>query len=188
MTTPINVYQCENCRYNLVTRQEVEGTTPFITTCVVPGCRGAAQSSFGMVHQNLKPTHEWYKPDAKSHFKMDMATLDHVCRGGLLLRPIDKSWETWFAEDSHVPCDLCGKKEKVRIHKLANTNLCYKHRRVSPFTVEKFEVKSFGMDTPLGAFGFRFLVIQRNGGDCYAAFTTEEEMIQFLENWHKYLD
>jgi len=103
----INAYKCPVCDGLTVTRNLVDGTTPFLITCrATPGCVGVAQSQFYKVDQSLQPTAEWFKPkqaelsehirQAMEMFKIPPAQRRHVERdvrehvrlGGLLLRDI----------------------------------------------------------------------------------------------------
>lgn len=88
----INVYTCPRGHLT-VTVDRDEGTTPFMMSCSEGGhpCLQPAQSSLYRVDQALAPTHEWYKPTLKEAKRKDRrarGTLDHVQRGGLLLRRI----------------------------------------------------------------------------------------------------
>jgi hypothetical protein len=94
VSTPrINVYVCQECHGNTVTVDVDVGVTPFFLGCKKLGCNGMAQSSF--YPKGPKPAHipnpdwEWYKPTLKQAKRKESkypGTLDHVQRGGLLLR------------------------------------------------------------------------------------------------------
>jgi len=87
-----NVYRCagtstdrsNGCGASIVTVDRDAGVTPFLTGC--SACKGYAQSSMYRVDQALAPTHEWYRPDTLAG--LTPATVDHVLRGGLILRAI----------------------------------------------------------------------------------------------------
>lgn len=81
-----NVYVCEVCRSCTPTIDRDSGVTPFAIRC--PGCGGSATSSFYRVPQTIRPFLEWYRPHERERRRLDAITLDHVRRGGLLLRPI----------------------------------------------------------------------------------------------------
>jgi len=85
-----NIYTCQECGGHLITKDLVPGTTPFIIACqVTHGCPGRMQSSMYRVFDpddKLGHTHEWYKPILTS--AMSPSTMDHVRKGGLLLRAI----------------------------------------------------------------------------------------------------
>lgn len=84
-----NIYVCDRCFGHIVTTEKVEGTTPFMLECkVTPDCMGVMESSFYRVFdQRMKATFEWYVPDEKDG--LSRGELDHVEKGGLLLRPLD---------------------------------------------------------------------------------------------------
>ena len=90
-----NVYACPKCKHKHVTVDLVKGTTPFTVAC--PNCKEyPAQSSFYRVPQDLLPTFEWYTPDDEELERINLeegkpgygGTLDHIQRGGLLIRPV----------------------------------------------------------------------------------------------------
>ena len=61
----VNVYRCKAAHY-LVTVDRDEGVTPAFIPCRQSGCRHPATScQYQMIHESLKPTHEWYRADAK---------------------------------------------------------------------------------------------------------------------------
>lgn len=86
----VNVYTCQMCGWQAVTKNREEGTTPFMIGCQADGCDGDCYSGFYRCDQALEPTHEWYRPtttgerkqlnnqDMRSHFEM----------GGLFLRKL----------------------------------------------------------------------------------------------------
>lgn len=84
-----NIYVCDKCSGHIVTVDLVEGVTPFTTGCkATPGCKGVMRSSmYRVFDQSMKASHEWYKPDARElAMEPNAAVVDHVERGGLLLR------------------------------------------------------------------------------------------------------
>jgi hypothetical protein len=95
-----NVYVCPK-DHKTVTVDSTDGVTSFIIACPVceeNGEQSEAHSSFYRVPQNLRPTHEWYKPTESdlANLKADMhavpfaSLLDHVNQGGLLFRKIQE--------------------------------------------------------------------------------------------------
>lgn len=93
-----NVYQCDHDAAHLIVTVDREpGVTPFTVQC--PHCEAAGTPGKGFykhpamtsamyrVHQNLKPTHEWYRPDTVHGLRDSIA--EHVLRGGLVLRKIE---------------------------------------------------------------------------------------------------
>jgi hypothetical protein len=83
-----NIYICQSRGHQTVTIDREDGVTPFMIRCRFPDCTSMAESSFYRVDQTLEAFHEWYRPDAAERAKLHPATLEHVERGGLLLRPI----------------------------------------------------------------------------------------------------
>lgn len=87
----INVYTCPTCGWKAITRNLVEGVTPFLIRCEgkkcdkdnFPGC----MSAMYRVNQHQTPTHEWYKPSDEELMRRPWA-IDHVAQGGLLLRRV----------------------------------------------------------------------------------------------------
>lgn len=75
------------CGRTMVTIDREPGVTPFIVQC--PDCGGEAQSSaYKGINPAMIPTHEWYRPDSLEG--LEGWSLDHVSKGGLLLREIEK--------------------------------------------------------------------------------------------------
>lgn len=88
----INVYTCPR-GHRTVTRDADEGTSPMTIVCAEGGhaCMQGAWSAWYATDQTETPTHEWYRPTIKAARRLDRripGTLDHVERGGLLLRPV----------------------------------------------------------------------------------------------------
>jgi len=93
-----NLYQCEHDPSHIIVTVDREpGVTQFMTVCErckeagTPGSRGmrhpSMTSAMYRVHQMLTPTHEWYRPDTFDG--LNVGSIEHVKRGGLLLRPIE---------------------------------------------------------------------------------------------------
>lgn len=94
----VNAYRCKGatafypagkpggCGQLTVTIDRETGVTPFITKC--EHCGGEANSSMYRVPAGLIPTHEWYRPDSLDG--LPPHSREHVLKGGLLLRPIEK--------------------------------------------------------------------------------------------------
>lgn len=86
-----NIYICDTCGHHIVTKDLVEGTTPFMISCQrADKCLGKMASSFYRVfdpEDKMAHSHEWYKPHILLA-NMTPAVIDHVQRGGLLLRPV----------------------------------------------------------------------------------------------------
>ena len=90
-----NAYFCPTCRMPTVTVDVDIGVTPMFLACrASPECAGMASSSF--YPRIPRPAHapppawEWYKPTEKQAKRMEKSapgTLEHVRRGGLLIRP-----------------------------------------------------------------------------------------------------
>lgn len=94
-----NLYQCDHdAAHIIVTVDREPGVAPFTIQC--PHCAAAGTPGAGFyrhpamtsalyrVPQNLRPTHEWYRPDTLEG--LSPAVADHVTRGGLLLREIER--------------------------------------------------------------------------------------------------
>lgn len=78
-----NVYTCE-LGHQVVTVDDDEGVTPFMTMCAVPGCGHWAQSSMYRVDQSLEPHLHWFRPPKADWFRYSPATIEHLKRGGLI--------------------------------------------------------------------------------------------------------
>lgn len=86
-----NAYECPDCHAHIVTIDRHPGVTPFMTKC--SECGGLAQSKMYRVADHLQPTHEWYRPERLED--VPSGSEDHIARGGLVLRPIDREgWQT----------------------------------------------------------------------------------------------
>lgn len=89
----INVYTCDQCRGRIVTRNAVEGTTPFLLACrATKGCRGLMESGFYRVAQDAVPTYEWFRPTPEEARRQGPAMEDHFRMGALDLREITPGW------------------------------------------------------------------------------------------------
>lgn len=84
----LNIYICDNCGGHIVSKDVDSGTTPFMIRCEsTTGCQGRMQSSMYRVFDpegKMHHSHEWYKPTPG--MLIPKHTLDHVNKGGLLLR------------------------------------------------------------------------------------------------------
>lgn len=102
-----NIYQCQTCLGLICTVDRDKGVTPFMIDCkVTADCKGPMQSSFYMVHPMVVPTFEWFRPtseeladiceslDGPRAALRKAAYVDHVNRGGLILRPIKRERRT----------------------------------------------------------------------------------------------
>lgn len=98
-----NIYQCQTCLGLICTVDRDQGVTPFMIDCkATADCRGPMQSSFYMAHSLLTATFEWFRPSADELAELcanltgprveerAAAYVDHVRRGGLVLRPIKR--------------------------------------------------------------------------------------------------
>ena len=94
MSARLNMYTCRECHGNIVTVDRDEGVTPFMLKCRAwPGCGGPMQSHFYRgVTERETPTYEWFKPTDLTG--LDEGMREHVERGGLVLRKIEKGEQT----------------------------------------------------------------------------------------------
>jgi hypothetical protein len=86
----INTYVC-SLGHRTVTVNSAEGATPpriDCRECLWEGSPNQAESCYCRVDQELRPTHEWYRPEGEELARLDDATREHVAKGGLLLRRI----------------------------------------------------------------------------------------------------
>lgn len=95
----VNAYACEQCGVWHHTINLNTGTTPFLTNC--PYCRGTARSAFyrlpgGAVTVNFA----WYRPTQDELVGHELATQEHVYRGGLLKKLL---WEVEALRDDVAP-------------------------------------------------------------------------------------
>lgn len=103
-----NAYYCDECGGYIVTVDRDKGVTPMFLACRVKGeptdprndCKGTSRSmmyppteTWPSDHPALMngapPTWEWYSPSDVERRTLDVGTLEHVEKGGLLLRKID---------------------------------------------------------------------------------------------------
>jgi hypothetical protein len=83
----LNMYTCDN-DHNTITIDLNEGVTPFMIDCMTLDCGLIARSHFYNVSPELIPAYEWYYP---TNLKgLHPAEVEHVVKGGLLLRKIDQ--------------------------------------------------------------------------------------------------
>ena len=83
----INVYTCP-AGHETVTKDLDNGVTPFMIGCKVFRCQLMARSSMYQVDQSHVPEWEWYKP--KDYKGLTMGEIDHVIKGGLMIRKIQE--------------------------------------------------------------------------------------------------
>lgn len=83
-----NIYTCDKCGGHIVTVDVDDGVTPFMLTCKVDeACDGTMRSSmYRVFDQGMKASHEWYRPSPATGGRLSASALDHVMKGGLLLR------------------------------------------------------------------------------------------------------
>lgn len=87
-----NIYKCPDGHLT-VTIDRDDGVTPYLTSCTHSGCQELARSHiYNPMCQVFEPTHEWYKPtlEEATHLELNEATLEHIRRGGLILREMEK--------------------------------------------------------------------------------------------------
>jgi len=95
-----NIYVCQKCFGHIITRDLVEGVTPFMMKCRVDDeCGGRMESSmYRVFRQDMRASHEWYAPDAAELATQSHGVRDHCSKGGLLLRkckPEEKSGKSF---------------------------------------------------------------------------------------------
>lgn len=79
------------CGAYIVTIDREPGVTPFIVRC--GNCGGETHSKFYRVQEDLEPTHEWYRPETAEG--LSEHTVEHIRKGGLILRPIPGKPDKW---------------------------------------------------------------------------------------------
>jgi len=85
-----NAYICDNCRHATVTVDVDVGVTPFTIQC--PRCGSRSQSlCYKVVLPSLEPEAEWYRPKAEELVNKSPGVVEHVVKGGLLLRPVQNT-------------------------------------------------------------------------------------------------
>lgn len=92
----INLYTCDNtnCDGKVKTIDIDNGTTPMKVTCLK--CGSTMQSSFYKdIPDEPEITMEWYRPELKDVLKRrkNAGLLEHILKGGLMLRAITKPKE-----------------------------------------------------------------------------------------------
>lgn len=81
-----NIYTCTDCGAHIVTVDRDRGVTPLTIGC--QACGGTMRSSmYRVFDQAMRASHEWYKPPVIQ--LLSPGELEHVKRGGLLLRRIE---------------------------------------------------------------------------------------------------
>jgi len=98
LTNRVNCYVCEKCGNVTKTIDVDAGVTPYLILCESCGSDGSvphgswAKSSFYKdIAPDLKPTLEWYRPSLNEVLNMrSEQQLEHVLRGGLISRVINK--------------------------------------------------------------------------------------------------
>lgn len=87
----INGWICERCRKVHVCIDVDSGITPFIIKCkMTQSCNGIAYSCMYRLVTNLPPQFEWYRPKPEENFEGNSALIEHINRGGLIIRDIRK--------------------------------------------------------------------------------------------------
>ena len=91
----LNIWDCQLCGLPHICVDRDIGVTPFILRCrLTPGCKGMAESRFYRLPADnlLKPQFEWYRPKPGESFPNmnDAGMIQHIQKGGLMLREIDK--------------------------------------------------------------------------------------------------
>lgn len=82
-----NLYTCDLCGGEVVTVDLAKGVTPFMIACrATHGCDGAMTSSFYHCNPFRPAQFEWYRPETVDDFGPE--TIEHLEKGGLLLRPV----------------------------------------------------------------------------------------------------
>jgi len=111
----VNVYECGACDKEIVTINLCTGVTPASAACPFCGNLMGMWSRWYNLsrpprYRHLDPlrvTHAWYRPTMPSVVHAHPAELEHVQRGGLLLKPLGETcqltdpepegedWEVW---------------------------------------------------------------------------------------------
>lgn len=87
----VDVYVCERCGRNTLTRYKDKGVTPFMIKC--PYCDGYAQDSDTITERqatmiatiNNTAVQNWVRPPLNWLLTKQPRTIDHVLSGGLVL-------------------------------------------------------------------------------------------------------
>lgn len=82
-----NVYLCQECGYGMVTADEAEGVTPFLTSCI--HCSKVAMMSLmyripQVVLARIPPARRWVKPSEEQLKGKSAQVVAHVRNGGLI--------------------------------------------------------------------------------------------------------
>lgn len=108
----LNAWKCPTCGRITVAVHIDEGTTPFMLACRAHGGEPDAAICPGMAtscgYPSIPPPRpilercewEWFKPGPHEALKLRADELDHVRRGGLLIRPITTDGRKALAERS----------------------------------------------------------------------------------------
>lgn len=94
----VNVYRCA-VGHQVKTIDRAKGVTPMFIIC--PSCNDsrtpqmASSNFYRDSAPQIEPTHEWYRPTLEECYKMDQdktkwGLLEHILKGGLELRQIEK--------------------------------------------------------------------------------------------------
>ncbi|HEY3435109.1 MAG TPA: hypothetical protein VGK41_05605 [Solirubrobacterales bacterium] len=89
----INGWSCPICRETTYAVHVDDGVTPFMLGCKTKSCEGMGRSMFypdgpPPQHVLVAVSWEWYSPDDRERRKLDAAVLEHVEKGGLLVREL----------------------------------------------------------------------------------------------------
>lgn len=88
----IDIFICTTCRGHLVSRQSVDGATPFLMTCMIGyECMGSMRRSTLRVDQDIAPSFEWVKPSEADVSVMHPMAQEFFHDGGLLIRPLPEA-------------------------------------------------------------------------------------------------
>lgn len=83
-----NNYECKSCQHITKTIDIDKGVTPFIIRC--RKCNSEAISNFYYDSKpSDKPELQFYRPTLEETYTLSTFAVDHVLKGGLLLKPID---------------------------------------------------------------------------------------------------
>jgi hypothetical protein len=86
-----NIYTCEICGEHIVSIDADAGVTPFLIGCAETtggSCVGKMKSSLYRVDQNLRASHEWYRPAQPPILGFSQWVREHIEKGGLIIRRI----------------------------------------------------------------------------------------------------
>lgn len=87
ITNRVNTYSCVKCGHETQTKEVDAGCTPMSIQCK---CGGISRSHFYVGIAEKEPEKEWYRPSIQEVLKLrnKPRILEHVLKGGLLLRDI----------------------------------------------------------------------------------------------------